>query len=126
MNMSRRGERRRNFNSARSGANIEALRSGGVGAPGRARRAEHASKGGFVYLPGGVARQRVDELNEAREFEARQVGGAMRMNFNIRNGVSGFYRNDRDADLAPLRIGNTDDGASAIAPIWCSTFSISA
>src|SRR4051794_41472629 len=110
MNMSRPGARRRNFNSARSGANIEALRSGGVGAPGRARRTEHASKGGFVYLPGGVARQRVDELNEARAFEARQVRGAMRMNFNVRNGVSGFYRHDGGADPAPPRLRNTHDG----------------
>src|SRR5437763_14344774 len=66
------------------------------------RRVEFLSQRRLMDFPRGVARQGVDELDQARTFEPRQIGRAVRMDLLRPERMSGLYGDNRHADLAPL------------------------
>ena len=61
-------------------------------------------------FPGRVARQRIDELDQPRTFEPRQIDLAMLVDFRRSKRVAGLDRHDCHADFAPLLVGDADDG----------------
>src|SRR6185312_9462425 len=65
----------------------------------------------LVNLARRIARKRVDELDQPRTFEPRQIGLAVRMDLLRPERMAGLYGDDRHADLAPLLVGNADHGS---------------
>src|SRR5437868_13068515 len=71
------------------------------------RRAEILSQCRLMDFPRGVARQGVDELDQARTFEPRQIGLAVRMDLLWPERMAGLARHDRHADFMPLLVQDT-------------------
>ena len=75
---------------------------------GRLRHAEILSQRRLVNFPRRIARQRVDELDQPRAFEPRQIGLAMRVDLVGRKRMARLDRDDRHADFAPLLVRDAD------------------
>ena len=58
---------------------------------GRFRRAESLAQRRLVNFAGRIPRQRIDEFDQPRAFEARQIGRAMGVNFRRRQSVAGLW-----------------------------------